>query len=471
MIKTTTTLILAVSATFAMAQEDAWKEMQKVADNIQAPKIFPKEYKIENYGASVDSSAEHNTIAINEAICAANSNGGGTVVVGAGTWNTGPITLLSNVCLKVEKDGELLFSTRHEMYLPVVRTRWEGIDCYNLHPLIYANGQHDIAITGEGTINGHASNKDWWYMCGAKRFGYVEGMLTQKRPGLGRQKLSQMEQNKVNVEERKMSDADGLRPQLINFYECERILIENVTLRNSPFWVIHPTFVDNMIVRNVKIYSHGPNSDGCDPESSTNILIENCIFDTGDDCIAIKSGRNNDGRLINKASENIIVRNCQMKDGHGGVVIGSEIASGYRNLWVENCKMDSPELERVIRIKTNNCRGGIIENVYVRNIEVGQCKEAVLKINLDYDSRENCQRDFPPIVRNVSLENVTSQKSKYGVRIIGYEESTNIENIKITNCSFNGVAEGNKIDGLTNNIVYKNYKQNGEKQKSPKAAK
>mgnify|MGYP003044703678 CR=1 FL=1 len=154
------------------------------------------------------------------------------------------------------------------------------------------------------------------------------------------------------------------------------------------------------------------------PESSKNVLIENCIFDTGDDCIAIKSGRNADGRKWNVPSENIIVRNCEMKDGHGGVVVGSEISGGYKNLFVENCKMDSPNLERVIRIKTNNCRGGVIENIYVRNVEVGECREAVLKINLQYENREKCDRNFPPVVRHVYLDNVTSEKSKYGCLII-----------------------------------------------------
>ena len=136
-----------------------------------------------------------------------------------------------------------------------------------------------------------------------------------------------------------------------------------------------------------------------------------------------------------------------MKDGHGGVVIGSEISGGYRNLFVENCRMDSPNLERVIRIKTNNCRGGLIENVYVRNIEVGQCREAVLKINLLYESNELCDRSFPPLVRNVYLDNVTSQKSRYGILITGYDDRVNISNINVTNSKFNNVARGNQIKG------------------------
>ena len=298
-------------------------------------------------------------------------------------------------------------------------------------------------------------------MVGVARFGWKEGMKSQRLPGLGRPKLTEYEQNNVPVEQRVMGLNDALRPQLMNFYRCERVKIEGVTLRNSPFWVIHPVFVNHLTVRNVTIISHGPNSDGCDPESSKNVLIEDCFFDTGDDCIAIKSGRNNDGRKWDIPSENIVVRNCKMKNGHGGVVIGSEISGGFRNLWVENCVMDSPELDRVIRIKTSECRGGIIENVFVRNIKVGECKEAVLKINLAYEPREECDRSFPPLVRNVVLENVTSNKSRYGVFIVGLDGKENVSDITLSNCIFNGVKEGDNIKGAKN-ISYVNYKLNNQ---------
>jgi hypothetical protein len=205
-----------------------------------------------------------------------------------------------------------------------------------------------------------------------------------------------------------------------------------------------------------------PNGDGCNPESCKNVLIENCFFNTGDDCIAIKSGRNNDGRKWNIPSENIIVRNCRMQNGHGGVVIGSEISGGYRNLFVEDCEMDSPSLDRVIRIKTNNCRGGVIENVYVRNVNVGQCREAVLKINLVYEPGENCTRDFPPFVKNVYLENVSCKASRYGVYMAGFEDQTNIININLLDCDWTGVKEGNRIEGLFEELTFENSTINGE---------
>jgi len=264
----------------------------------------------------------------------------------------------------------------------------------------------------------------------------------------------------LSLEKRVMGTEEALRPQLINLVRCNKILLEEVTLLNSPFWVIHPLLSENIIVRGVSIINDGPNGDGCDPESCKNVLIENCFFDTGDDCIAIKSGRNNDGRKWKIPSENIIVRNCRMKNGHGGVVIGSEISGGFRNLFVENCEMDSPNLDRVIRIKTNTCRGGIIENLYVRNIKVGQCKESVLMINLLYENEEDCRRDFLPTVKNVWLQNISCEKSRYGILITGLPDNKHVSDIHVENSSFNGVADGNKINGASN-VFLNNLKING----------
>ena len=221
-------------------------------------------------------------------------------------------------------------------------------------------------------------------------------------------------------------------------------------------------FCESLIVRGVHVFNRGPNGDGCDPESCKNVLIENCTFDTGDDCIAIKSGRNQDGRKWNIPSENIIVRGCFMKNGHGGVVIGSEISGGYRNLFVENCRMDSPDLDRVIRIKTSTCRGGLIENVFVRNVTVGQCREAVLRINLQYENREKCNRGYAPTVRNVHLKNVTCEKSKLGVLIIGLDDDKHVYNVSVEDSRFNNVKEDkNRISGAKD-VTFKNLYINGE---------
>lgn len=445
--------------TGACNQSDAdkgWRECKEIEKQIVTPKFSDQIYNIRDYGAVSEDSLKLNDSIINSVIDKCSQAGGGIVLIPEGVFHTGPVTLKSNVKLHLSEGAVLKFATDPNLYLPAVLTRWEGVDCYNFRPLIYAFGETNIGLTGRGTIDGQGSNKHWWWMNGHKDYGWEEGMSSQRVTG--RPKLLQFEQHNIPVEKRIMSKEDLLRPQLINFYHCNNILIEELNIINSPFWVIHPLFCENMILRNVEIVSHGPNSDGCDPESSKNILIENCLFDTGDDCIAIKSGRNNDGRkMTNKPSENIIVRNCRMKDGHGGVVVGSEISGGFRNLFVENCEMDSPHLDRVIRIKTNECRGGSIENVFVRNVKVGQCKEAVLKINLQYEPKENCQRDFPPAVKNVYLENISSEKSKYGILITGLSDPEHVSNIHVSDSKFNNVEMGNEITGAENIFLKKLY--------------
>lgn len=440
------------------ATNPEWRMADKIVKSIKRTSFPDKKYNILDFGALPDSK-ELSSEAINKAIIMCNQNGGGTVVVPKGVFLTGPITLKSNVNLHLAEGAVIKFSTRPELYFPAVLTRWEGLDCYATHPMIYAYGETNFAITGSGIIDGQASNEHWWPWNGNPRFGWKKGIPSQR--GGSRDRLQTYSETMVPVAERIFSEKDALRPQLVNFHSCNTILIEGVKLLNSPFWVIHPLLCKDMIVRKVRITSLGPNGDGCDPESSSNILIEDCFFDTGDDCIAIKSGRNADGRKWNIPSENIVVRNCYMKNGHGGVVIGSEISGGFKNLFVENCKMDSPELDRVIRIKSNNCRGGIVENVFVRNIEVGQCKESVLKVNLEYQPNEECDRSYPPTVRNVHLENVSCQKSKFGVLIIGLKDNNNVDGIVLKDCVFNNVDKRYNIVGASN-VRFTNLKINGE---------
>ena len=452
-------LLLALLLLPSVALANGWDTQYKqIEQSIRQPQFGDKVFNITKYGASVKATAAANQKAINKAIDACSKAGGGRVVVPEGTFNTGAITLKSKVNLHVEKGAVLQFVFQPELY-PIVPTRWEGLDCYNLQPCIYAYKQNDIAITGEGTIDGGGENSTWWKWCGAPRYGWKQGEVGQNMGA--RARLLKYAEDGVDMKERQFTAKDGLRPQLINTYDCDGVLIENVTLLRSPFWVIHPLLCKNVIVRGVHINNDGPNGDGCDPESCDGVLIENCFFNTGDDCIAVKSGRNNDGRLWNKPSENIIIRNCEMQNGHGGVVIGSEISGGCRNLFAENCKMDSPDLDRVVRIKTNTCRGGIVENIYARNIEVGQCGESVLKINLDYEPKEICCRGFVPTVRNINIENITCNKSKYGVLIVALDSVTNVYDINVKNCRFNGVEKGNKITGKTRDVNFDNLFING----------
>ncbi len=443
------------------AQAKAWddNEYKRIEQSIKAPTFPERDFVITKYGAKTGNTAAKNQKAINKAILACSKRGGGRVIVPAGTYLTGAITLLSNVNLVVEKDAKLQFVFEPDLY-PVVPTRWEGLDCHNVSPCIYAYKQQNIAVTGEGTIDGGGSKETWWQWTGVPYFGGAPDKLPNQRSGTRARLLKQAEDG-VDMNERIFTKNDGLRPQLINFNQCENILLEDLTLLRSPFWVIHPLLSKNITVRGMKIINDGPNGDGCDPESCDGVLIENCYFNTGDDCIAIKSGRNRDGRLWDRPSENIIIRNCEMKNGHGGVVIGSEISGGCRNVYAENNVMDSPELERVVRIKTNTCRGGIIENINARNIKVGVCKESVLKINLDYEHNEICCRGYIPTVRNINIENITCEKSQYGVQIIALDTACYVYDINVKNCRFNGVRDGNSIKGMTRDVRFDNLFING----------
>jgi hypothetical protein len=270
--------------------------------------------------------------------------------------------------------------------------------------------------------------------------------------------MFQMAADGIPPEQRIMGDGHYLRPSFIEPYRCKNVLIEGVTIKRSPFWEIHPTLCENVTVRGVSVVSHGPNNDGCDPESCKDVLIEDCLFDTGDDCIALKSGRNADGRRVNVPVENVIVRNCVMKDGHGGVVIGSEISGGARNVFAENCKMDSPNLDRVLRLKTNSIRGGTIENVYIRNIEVGQVADTILLVDFYYE--EGDSGDFTPTVRNVHMENIDSRKSRYGFFAKGYDRSK-IQNIHLKNMNLSNVDRGNVLENI-DGLHVENVTINGE---------
>ena len=461
------TMLLCVLACLT-AQAKGWDEGQykQIEQSIRMPQFTDREFLITKYGAKPTNTAAKNQKAINKAIQTCSKKGGGRVVVPAGQhFLTAAIELKSHVNLVIEEGAVLEFAFEPELY-PIVPTRWEGVDCWNLSPCIYAYKQTDIAITGKGTIDGGGTRETWWPWVSSPRFGFKEGMKVHQWNG-ARQRLLKAAEDGVDMDQRRFGPQDGLRPQLVSPTLCEGVLIEGVTMLRSPFWVIHPLLCTDVTVRGVHVNNDGPNGDGCDPESCDRVLIENCFFNTGDDCIAIKSGRNNDGReggqgrYAGRPSKNIIIRGCEMQNGHGGVVIGSEIAGGCQNVFAENCKMDSPNLDRVLRIKTNSCRGGIIENINMRNVTVGQCKEAVLKINTNYEPKEVCCRGFNPTVRNIWMENVTCQKSKFGVMIVGMPDACQVYDVDVKNCSFNGVAQGNSLTGQYRDIRFDNLFING----------
>lgn len=403
-----------------------WADYEAVLARIKAPSFPARDFPITDFGAKANADV---TDALRSAIEACTLAGGGRVVVPPGEWLTGAVHLKSNVNLHVSAGATLRWTFDLSKY-PVVFSRWEGVECMNYSPFIYAFEQENIAITGTGTLDGGADWATWWSWNAKK-----DGVVKQR---VDRDALITMGETNVPVEQRVFGPGHFLRPQFIQPYRCKNILIEGVTIIRSPMWEIHPVLSQNITVRGVKIDTHGPNNDGCDPESSRDILIEDCIFDTGDDCIAIKSGRNGDGRRVNVPSENIIIRNCVMKDGHGGVVLGSECTGGIRNVFVENCEMDSPNLDRGLRFKNNAIRGGVLENVFMRNVKIGRVGEAVLTIDLLYE--EGAKGPFKPIVRNVQLDHITSSASPRVMYIRGFPGAI-VENIRINDSTFSNVTE------------------------------
>ena len=435
----------AESVTEAIARElapqtNGWARVPGILKRIKPPRFPKRDFPVTKYGAVADGTADC-TDAFKRAIDACNAAGGGRVVAEGGTFLTGAIHLKSRVNLYVAKGATLKFSRDTNAYLPAVRTRFEGTELMNYSPFIYAYDCTDVAVSGEGTLDGQADDEHWWSWKGGKN----------KKPGEpdyrpARDRLLAMAEQGTPVEQRVFGNGDFLRPNFIQPHKCRNVLIEGVTIVNSPMWEVHPLLCTNVTVRNLKISSHGPNNDGCDPESCRDVLIEHCVFDTGDDCIAIKSGRNADGRRVNVPSENVIVRDCEMRDGHGGVTVGSEISGGTRYVFVERCRMDSPRLERALRLKNNAMRGGTLEHIYMRDVVVGEVADAVLSV--DYLYEEGAKGPFTPIARDIEMRKVTSRKSNYALVLRGLEKGV-IDDVRIIDCRFDGVAKPDVVEHVT----------------------
>lgn len=438
------------------AEPDPWARAAAIAAGVKAP-VFPaRDFDITRFGAKGDGTTL-NTRAIASAIAACAAAGGGRVVVPAGRFLTGAVHLKSGVNLHVTRDATLLFSTDPKDY-PIVFTRWEGMELMNYSPLVYARRQKNIALTGEGTLDGQGSAQHWWAWKGPwggiVDHGWREGMPDQRK---ARARLFQMAEDGVPVEKRVFGDGDYLRPAFVQPYECENVLIEGVRLRGAPFWQVHPVLCRNLIVRGLDILGHGPNNDGCDPESVDGALIEHCTFDTGDDCIAVNSGRNADGRRLARPSQNILIRNCRMKAGHGGVVVGSQISGGARWIFAEDCVMDSPDLWYAIRFKNNALRGGLLENFYYRNLDVGQVGKAAVTCDFNYE--EGANGPFVPRLRNVVVEKL---RVKNAVRVLDSQglPGAPVTGIRFKDCSFDGVSQPS-IVRHTEGLALENVRVNG----------
>ncbi|WP_294331741.1 glycoside hydrolase family 28 protein [uncultured Sphingomonas sp.] len=421
----------------AAAAADPWSRAEAIAQ-AALPPVFPaRDFDVRQFGARGDG-VTLNTQAIARAIAACAEAGGGRVVVPSGRFLTGAVHLRSNVNLHLHAGATLLFSTDPKAY-PLVFTRWEGIELINYSPLIYARQQRNIAITGAGTLDGQGSAQHWWSWKGpwggTVDHGWREGMPDQRK---ARSILFDMAERRVPVEKRVFGDGSFLRPAFVQPYDCENVLIEGIKLRGAPFWQIHPVLCRNLIVRGVDILGHGPNNDGCDPESVDGALIEHCTFDTGDDCIAVNSGRNEDGRRLAMPAQNILIRDCRMKEGHGGVVVGSQISGGARWIFAERCVMDSPDLWYAIRFKNNALRGGLLENFYYRDLDVGTVSRAAVACDFNYE--EGARGHFVPQLRNVVIERLRATNAARVLDSQGLPGAP-VTGLRLSDCRFDGVRE------------------------------
>ena len=413
-------------------------------DPIEVFEYPKKDFSITTYGA-VEGGEVNNTKAIADAIDACNKAGGGRVVVPAGTWLTGPIHFKSNVNLHLEENAVLRFTDNPNDYLPAVMTSWEGMECYNYSPLLYAFECKNVAITGKGMLNPKMDLWKTWF----------------KRPAPHMEALKQlytMASTDVPVEERQMAVGENnMRPHLIHFNRCKNVYLDEFKIRESPFWTIHLYMCDGGIVRNLDVKAHGHNNDGVDLEMSRNFLIEDCTFDQGDDAVVIKAGRNRDAWRLNTPCENIVIRNCSILEGHTLLGIGSEISGGIRNIYMTNCYAPN-SVHRLFFVKTNHRRGGFIENIHMENVECGSTRR-VLEIDTDvlYQWKDLVPTYEERITRieGIYMNNITCKTAKAIYDLKG-DAKLPVKNVEIKNVHVDEVTEF--IENVSNveNVVEEN---------------
>jgi polygalacturonase len=358
---------------------------------------------LRDFGA-LEGGTASNTEAFQKAIEACSGKGGGHVIVPKGRWLTGPIHLKSNIDLHLEEGAEVIFSDRPEDYLPPVFVRSGGIELYNYSPLIYARDCQNVAVTGPGTLNGNGAH--WWNW----------KKKESKKP-------AEMARNGAPSEERRFGTRESaIRPSFVSFIGCKNVLMEGFTITSGPMWTLHPVYCENILIRRVHVDTHGPNNDGMDPDSCKNVLVEHCTFTTGDDCLVLKSGYNEDGRRVNRPTENVVMRHCSAREGHGGLVIGSEMSGGVRNVFMHDCDFDGTD--HAVRIKSRIDRGGFVENVWIENVTARNLKRDVVILTMAYGSDHNgVESKHPPVFRNFHLKKITSEGAPTAIVVQGTEES------------------------------------------------
>jgi polygalacturonase len=385
---------------------------------------------------------------INQAIQSAANDGGGTIYFPAGLYLTGAIHLESNITIHIESGATIRFSDNFDHYLPFVQMRWEGVVMNSFSPLFHAAGKENLTICGRGKIDGQG--KKWWDE--HHRINQTLQNPAQTQTLTPYQTLWDENNTTLTVEPyyQKSINRKFFRPPFIQFFQCKNILIEGITIVNSPFWTVNPEFCDNVTVNGITIINDpsSPNTDGVNPSSCSNVHISNCHIDVGDDCITIKSGRDKDGRTWNKPCENITITNCTMLAGHGGVVIGSEMSGGVKKVTISNCVFDGTDAG--IRLKSSRGRGGIVEEIRVDNIVMNNIQKNAFIFDLFYDKSSTPEplSERTPIFRNIHLSNITGNNIKKIGYIAGLEEMP-IDEISFSNINMKA-QEGFDANHATN---------------------
>ena len=420
----------------APGTREGWALVPEILSRIVPPTFPNRDFIVTDYGAVGDGVTDCNP-AFKKAITACTKAGGGRVIVPKGTFLTnGPIHLDNNVNLHVTRNATIKFGTNFNDYLPHVRVRWEGTECYNYSPLVYAYKKTNIALTGSGTLNGQAESS--WAMWPDK-----------EKPGtISNEVLRKMGKEGTPIKDRVFYG----KPTMIEPFECTNVLIEGVTLNDYPFWCVHPTFCTNVTIRKLRIESHNSNNDGIDPDSSKDVLIEDCYLDQSDDCIAIKAGRDQDAWRAGKPCQNIIIRNFTVWDG---IAIGSECSGGVRNVFVYDCEYESGN---VLYCKSNLDRGGYIKDIYIKNLKIGKAR--ILRLRNNYHGYRG--GNFPTEFRNINIEDVHIKEGDDETISITGVEGALVYDVFIKNVVVDTVSPPVLQIRLAENVVLTNVSIAGE---------
>lgn len=369
------------------------KEIPFRMPEIVVPTFRAQDFPIESYGAK---RGEKCTAAIAAAMEACERAGGGRIVVPKGPWLTGAVRFRNNCNLYLSEGATLEFTDDPTDYLPSVRTTWEGVECMNYSPLLYAYGVINVAITGPGLIR---PRMDLWRTWFSRPPAHMHATECLYHWGATNAVMTARDVTKI--------EGANVRPHLIQFNRCANILLDGFRIHESPFWMIHLFHSENCVVRNLDTYAHGHNNDGVDIEMTRNVLVENCTFDQGDDGIVLKAGRNQDAWRLSRPTENVVVRNCTFKFAHTLLGIGSELSGGIRNVYMADCRINGAF--NLIYIKTNRRRGGFVENIYVRDIVTDSLRCAAFNLKTDVLYQWKMFPDYAlryTAVRNINLDNV-----------------------------------------------------------------